>query len=61
VAEGYPHLAQQRMGALIPFSAVTIKTKGLNRLAVKDDMSVAMSKTTSQFQHIRSKNQQPSL
>lgn len=70
--EGYPRLAKRAMGALIPFATtylcesgfsalVTIKTKSRNRLDVRHDMRVALSKTTPQFELlIQSKQQQPS-
>jgi len=72
LTQAYPRLAKRAMGALIPFATtylcesgfsalVTIKTKSRNRLDVKHDMRVALSKTTPQFPLlIAAKQQQPS-
>ena len=56
----YPHLSKQAMRTLIPFvttylcesgfsALVTIQTKNRNRLDIRHDMRVALSKTTPQF------------
>ena len=72
LTQAYPRLAKRVMGALIPFATtylcesgfsalITIKTKSRNRLDVKHDMRVALSKTTPQFHLIIAvKQQQPS-
>ena len=72
LTQAYPRLAKRAMSALILFATtylcesgysalVSIKTKIRNRLDVKDDMRVTLSKTTPQFHIlIYSKQQQPS-
>ena len=70
LTQAYPRLVKRAMVALIPlatsyvcesrFSALAIKTKQRNRLEVKDNMRVALSKTIPQFQVLVEKKQQPS-
>ena len=60
LSEAYPRLAKRAVNTLIPFATtylcesgfsalVSIKTKSRNRLDVRDDMRVCLSKTTLQF------------
>jgi hypothetical protein len=60
VSEAYPRLAKRAVNTIIPFATtylcesgfsalVSIKTKSRNRLNVRDDMRVCLSKTTPQF------------
>ena len=70
--QAYPLLVKNAMAAIIPFattylcesgfsSLVVIKTKSRNRLNVKDDMRVALSKTKPQFDVlIEDKQEHPS-
>lgn len=70
--QAYPVLAKRAMSVLIPFATtylceagfsvlVSIKTKNRNRLNVTDDMRLALSKTSPQFDLlIAAKQQHPS-
>jgi hypothetical protein len=72
LGQAYPLLVKRAMSILIPFATtylcesgfsalVSIKTKNRNRLDVKDDMRLALSKTIPQFSVlIEKKQQQPS-
>lgn len=69
LAPAYSRLSQRTMSVLIPFpttylceagfsTLVSIKTKNQNRLEVKDDMRLALSKTAPQFDVIMKNKQQ---
>ncbi|XP_042223912.1 protein ZBED8-like [Homarus americanus] len=71
LTQAYPCLVKRAMDALIPFAAtylcesgfsalVSVKTKSRNRLDVKDDMRVTLSKTTPPFHLLIQAKQQPS-
>ena len=72
LGQAYPLLVKQAMAGIIPFattylcesgfsSLVAIKTRSRNRLNVKDDMRVALSKTKPQFDVlIEDKQEHPS-